>query len=94
MQLNNETHHLDIIDSIAMNCSVTDMAEFMGCVPTFRMDDAQLKFQERYQKYNWRKAIFITDPYDTHSALNNTTVFKEYMKVGINVVIPKKPNKS
>ena len=81
MQLNNHTHHWDVIDSIAMNGSVTAMAEFMACVPTFKMDDEQLAFQERYKNYNWQKATFITDPYDTYSAMNNTTVEKEYMKV-------------
>ncbi len=93
MQINNDTHHWDIIDSIAMNGSVTDMAEFMACKPTFQMDDAQLDFQARYRNYNWQKATFITDPYDTNSAMNDTTVFKEYMKVWINVVIPQKANK-
>jgi len=93
MQINNLTHHLDIIDSISMNGSVTDMAEFMACKPTFKMDDVQLDFQARYKTYNWKKATFITDPYDTHSTMNDTTVFKEYTKVWINVVTPQKVNK-
>jgi len=93
MQLNNKTHHWDIIDSIAMNWSVTDMAEFMACIPKFQMDDEQLDFQARYKTYNRQKATFITDPYDTYSTLNNTNVFKEYMKVWINVITPQKQNK-
>ncbi len=93
MQINNKTHHLDIIDSIAMNGSVTDMAEFMAWIPKFKMDDEQLAFQERYKEYNWKRATFVTDPYDTYSTLNNTNVFKEYMKVWINVVTPKKQAK-
>lgn len=91
MQLNNDTHHRDIIDSIAMNCSVTDMAEFLACRPKFPMDDVQIAFQERYRNYNWMRATFVADPYDSHSALNDTTIFKEYMKVWINLVIPQKP---
>lgn len=93
MQINNDTHHWDIIDSISMNWSVTDMAEFMACKPSFKMDDAQLDFQARYRNYNWQKATFITDPYDTNSAMNDTTVFKEYMKVWINVTTPQRANK-
>jgi hypothetical protein len=57
------------------------MAEFMACKPSFQMDDEQLDFQARYRNYNWQKATFITDPYDTYSAMNDTTVFKEYAKV-------------
>jgi len=57
------------------------MAEFMSCQPKFQLTDSQLEFLERYRLYNWRKAIFISDPYDTHSAMNDTTIFDEYRKV-------------
>jgi len=60
---------------------VTDMAEFMSCQPKFQLTDSQLEFLERYKLYNWKKAIFISDPYDTHSRLNDTTIFDEYRKV-------------
>jgi len=88
-QIDPKTHFWDIIDSIEINCSVTDMAEFMSCQPKFQLTDSQLEFLERYKLYNWKKAIFISDPYDTHSRLNDTTIFDEYRKVWINLNLPK-----
>ncbi len=29
----------------------------------------QEQFLERYKKYNWKKATFVSDPYDTKSAM-------------------------
>lgn len=88
-QIDTKTHYWDIIDSIEVNCSVTDMAEFMTWQPKFQLTDAQLSFLERYRLYNWKRAIFVSDPYDTHSKLNNTTIFDEYKKVWINLNLPK-----
>lgn len=88
-QLDTKTHFWDIIDSIEINCSVTDIAEYLSCQPKFQMTDAQLEFLERYKLYNWKKAIFISDPYDTHSTMNDTTIYNEYRKVWINLNTPK-----
>ena len=89
IQVDPKTHFWDVIDSIELNCSVTDMAEFMSCQPKFQMTAAQLEFQDRLRGYNWKRATFISDPYDTNATLNNTTIFDEYRKVGINLVMPK-----
>jgi hypothetical protein len=70
-----------IIDSIQMNCSVTDMAELCITQPKIVLDDIQMEFLERYKKYNWKRATFIGDPYDTHSTLNQSTIYEEYRKV-------------
>jgi len=59
------------------------MANFMACKPnpTMILNNVQLEFLERYKKYDWQRATFISDPYDTHATVNDTTVFKEYAKV-------------
>lgn len=88
-QIDTKTHFWDIIDSIEINCSVTDMAEFMVWQPKFQLTDSQLDFLARYKLYNWKKATFVSDPYDTHNAMNDTTIFKEYMKVWIYLNLPK-----
>ena len=88
-QLDLKTHYWDVIDCISINCSVTDMAEFMVWNPKFQLNNSQLEFLERYKNYNWKRATFISDPYDTHSKLNNTTIFQEYQKVWINLNLPK-----
>jgi hypothetical protein len=53
------------------------------------MTEAQAEFQERLRGYNWQRATFISDPYDTKSRMNDTTIFDEYRKVSINLVMPK-----
>ncbi len=78
------------VDSIEANCSITDMANFMACKPnpTMILNNQQLDFLERYRTYDWQRATFISDPYDTHAAVNDTTVFKEYSKVWIYLNTP------
>jgi len=89
MQKDTNTHWWDVIDSIEINCSITDMANFLSGTPKHQMSYDQENFLKRYLNYNWKRAIFISDPYDTHSAVNDTTVSKEYRKVGINLLTPK-----
>lgn len=57
------------------------------------MNYAQEQFLARYRKYNWRKAIFISDPYDTKAAMGNSTILDDYKSVGINLFIPDERNK-
>ena len=63
------------------NCSVTDMAEYCITQVKFQLNNSQLDFLDRYKKYNWKRAVFIADPYDTHSTLNQSTIWEEYKKV-------------
>ncbi len=88
-----ENHYINIIDYIEMNCSVTDVAEFLSCKPKFQVSNEQIRFLDRYKQYNWQKATFISDPYDTHSTLNQSTIFDEYRKTGIYLQIPQERNK-
>lgn len=74
-------HWWNIIDYLEINCSVTDLANMFGRKPSMALSDAQLDF---YNRYLGRKpAIFIADPYDTHSTLNTSTIFQEYARNNI-----------
>ena len=53
----------------------------------------QDQFIERYKKYDWRLATFIGDPYDTHSTLNQSTIYDEYKKLGIYLNTPQERGK-
>lgn len=87
-------NEIRIIDSVEVNCSVTDMAEFMTCQPksTIKLTDLQLLFLARYRGYNRQKATFISDPHDTHSTLNQSTIYEEYKKVWIYLNTPRERN--
>lgn len=87
---------IDWIDSIELNTSVTDMAEFMSAQPKSTLSgltDNQLRFLDRYKGYNRQKATFIDDPYDTHATLNQSTIYQEYRKVWIYLNTPRERSK-
>ena len=88
-----EDQYMNIIDSIELFITPQNCAEFLSGQPRFELTDSQLRFLERYKKYNWQKAIFIADPYDTMSAMGNSTILEDYRKVGINLFIPNERNK-
>lgn len=71
-------HYRNVIDYLEVNCSVTDIAQMLWRQPKMIMDDVTLNFYNRYLTY--KPAIFVSDPYDTHSTLNTTTIFEEYQK--------------
>jgi len=43
------------------------------------MNTRQLEFYNKYK--NYKTPLFIADPYDTYSTLNQSTIFEEYQKV-------------
>ena len=88
-----EDQYMNIIDSIELFITPQNCAEFLSGQPRFELTDSQLRFLERYKKYNWQKAVFIADPYDTMSAMGNSTLLEDYRKVGINLFIPNERNK-
>ena len=49
------------------------MAYFMTGQPQIdlvkNLNNNQMAFVDRYKNYDWRRATFISDPYDTKSAL-------------------------
>lgn len=51
------------------------------------MDDYTFEFFSRWKLY--KPAIFIADPYDTHTKWNNSSISKEYAKFGITLLTPK-----
>jgi len=81
------------IDSLEMNATPEDMAYFLSCNPKGILTDIQSSFLERYKNYNWKKATFIADPYDTKQAMGNSTILDDYKKVGINLMIPEERRK-
>lgn len=83
----------NFIDYVEMNATPEDMAYFLSAQPKGELNDTQYEFQERYKNYNWRKAIFISDPYDTKSAMWNSTILDDYRKVWINLMLPQQRKK-
>ena len=57
------------------------------------MNYEQEKFLGRYKNLDRRKAIFISDPYDTKSAMGSSTILDDYKKVGINLFLPSERSK-
>lgn len=80
-----------VIDSVQLPSytTVTEMAYILAKQPKqgYVMDDQTLAFYTRY--LNYKSAIFIADPHDTNSTMNDTTIYKEYAKVGITLNLPK-----
>ena len=54
----------------------------------FPLNDAQNEFISRLRKFEYTKATFISDPYDTKSAMGNSSIFDDYRKVGIYLNMP------
>lgn len=69
-----------------MNCSVTQMASFLARTPTHKLSNYELDFFDRYAQY--KTPIFIADPNDTSSTMNDTSIYNEYRKVGIHLNTP------
>jgi len=90
------THLINILDCVQINCSIADMANYMSTTPKMEMNDYEYDFLERYKNYNTKMATFVSDPYDTKSTvrdINNvsgTVILEEFRKVGINLLVPQK----
>ena len=85
--------YLNIIDAVEIYEWPENCARFMSTHPTTILWYVQEKFLERYKNYNWRKGVFVSDPYDTEVAMGNSTIEADYKKVWINLSIPKNRNK-
>ena len=83
----------NIIDYIEYNSTPEDSAYFLRGTPKMQVNDNMLEFLTRYVTYNYKKAIFIADPYDTKSAMGNSTILDDYRKVGINLMMPQERSK-
>ena len=75
----------DIVDAIEVQTNPLDMANFMVGQPKIdlvkELTNNQMEFKDRYVNYDWRRATFIGDPYDTKSALGNSTILDDYRSV-------------
>lgn len=78
----------NIIDALEMKATPEDMASFLTCNPKWTLETNQYNFLERYKTYNWRKATFISDPYDTRVAMWNSIILEDFRKVWINLMTP------
>lgn len=85
--------YLNIIDSIELLACPMDCAEYLIWQPKIQLTLEQEKFLKRYMTYNWKRAIFIADPYDTKSAMWNSTILYDYKKVWINLMLPSERRK-
>ncbi len=88
-----EDHYFNIIDSLEINVTPEQCAEFLSCQPRFVMSMVQENFLQRWKTYNRQKAVFISDPYDTKVAMWNSTILDDYKKVWINLFLPRERNK-
>lgn len=83
----------NIIDYIEYNSTPEDSAYFLKWQPKMVITDTMAEFLNRYKTYNYMRAVFIADPYDTKSALWNSTILDDYRKVGINLLLPQERKK-
>lgn len=88
-----QDQYWNIIDAIEVRQTPENCAEFLACVPKFQMNDMEEAFQARYRTYLRQRAIFVSDPYDTMSALGNSSIYEDYKKVGINLFMPQTKDK-
>ena len=84
-------NYINIIDTCEFNCSPRDMAKIMAKQPSIVMTNRQLEFYEAYKRM--KTALFISDPYDTHSSVWDNTIFGYYQEVWIFLNIPANRNK-
>ncbi len=79
-----------IIDSIQLPSytNVTECASYLAKQPiqSLQMNDTMYRFFNKFKTY--KPAIFIWDPYDTHTNMINTTISKEYAKFWISLATP------
>lgn len=59
----------DLIDAIEIYQPPEFCAEYLTAQPKFQMNNNEQEFLERWKTYNRRKAVFVSDPYDTNSAM-------------------------
>ena len=84
----------DLFDAIEIYQPPEFCAEYLTAQPKFQMKNNEQEFLERWKNYNRRKAVFISDPYDTKSAMWSSTILDDYRKVGINLMLPQERKKS
>lgn len=80
--------YFDIIDCLQVFRDHISCAEILTCKPTFAMTTLESEFMERWKLYNYKKAVYISDPYDTKSKMWRSTILDDYKKLWINLMIP------
>lgn len=83
----------NIIDCIEYRSTPIDSANFLWATPKMQLNDLMIEFMDRYKEYDYKRATFVSDPYDTKSAMWNSTILDDYRKVGINLMLPQERSK-
>lgn len=83
----------NIIDYVEFKATPEDTANFLRGTPKSQVSDIMMLFMDRFKNYNYKRAVWISDPYDTKSAMGNSVILEDYRKVGINLVLPSERNK-
>lgn len=80
--------YLRIIDYMEDDCTIDQIASLLAKNPEqgYIMDELVSDFYDRY--VNYKKAVFVSDPYDTNSTWNDTSILKIYRKNWIHLQIP------
>ena len=71
----------NIIDCVEFSSTPEDSAYYLRATPKMQLTDIMDEFMARYQEYDYTRATFIADPYDTKSAMGNSTILDDYKKV-------------
>ena len=83
----------NIIDCIEFRSTPIDSAHYLRATPKMQMNNIMDEFMNRYKEYDYTRATFISDPYDTMSAMWNSTILDDYKSVWINLMLPQERSK-
>lgn len=59
----------DLIDYVEFKATPEDSANFLRGTPKNQISDIQVMFMNRFTQYNYKRAVRISDPYDTKTAM-------------------------
>jgi hypothetical protein len=77
-----------VLDSLQLPSYTTieECASLLAKQPKGRFDDEALDFLNRTRE--WKQPVFVSDPYDTKSTWNDTSISKIYRNYGITLNLP------
>lgn len=91
--MQNDWVYRNLIDCIEIYQPPEFCAEFLVWQPRFNLEYHHEEFLKRFKTYNRKRAIRVSDPFDTDSSMWSTTIKKEYKKVWINLTYPESRDK-
>jgi hypothetical protein len=84
-------HNWEIVDYLEFRGTPKQAAALMAKNPIGSLSTHALAFFERYKDY--KTPTFVSDPYDTKSALGNSSIFQDYSEAGIFLNLPMERDK-